>query len=94
MPGVTPEAKILASSKGCPRQIVRYSPIIYGFQCHPEPTKDNIREMIIHCSGDMEPGKFVQSQEELLNSDVTEINNIMINILNNFIHLCLGVRQF
>ena len=39
MPGLTAESKILAASKGCPRQIIRYSSLAYGLQCHPEPTK-------------------------------------------------------
>ena len=34
MPGLTPEAKIIAFSIGCPRQIVSYSDRVFGFQCH------------------------------------------------------------
>ncbi len=34
MPGLTPEAKIIAYSEGCPRQIVAYSDRVFGFQCH------------------------------------------------------------
>lgn len=34
MPGLTPEAKIIAFSEGCPRQIVSYSDRVFGFQCH------------------------------------------------------------
>ena len=36
MPGLTPEAEVMASSEGCPRQIVKYSDRVYGFQCHME----------------------------------------------------------
>ncbi len=85
MPGLTAEARILAKSKGCPRQIIRYSHLIYGFQCHPEPTKKNIEAMIEHCSNDLAPGKFVQSRKELLHNDFTAINKKMIQILDNFI---------
>lgn len=85
MPGITAESKILATSKGCPRQIIRYSPLIYGFQCHPEPTKDNIATMIKHCPNDLAPGKFIQSREELLSNNFTEINNRMIQVLDNLI---------
>lgn len=46
MPGLTPQAKILATSAGCPRQIIRYSPKIYGFQCHFEFTPTAIEGMI------------------------------------------------
>ncbi len=85
MPGITAEAKILATSEGCPRQIIRYSPLIYGFQCHPEPTKKNIEAMIYHCPNDLAPGKFVQSREELLNNDFISINKIMIQIMDNLV---------
>lgn len=85
MPGITTEAKILAASRGCPRQIIRYSPLIYGFQCHLEPTKKNIETMIEYCPNDLTPGKFIQSSEELLNNNFTLINKIMIEILNNLI---------
>lgn len=84
MPGITSEAKILATSKGCPRQIVRYSPLIYGFQCHPEPTKKNIEAMIHHCPSDLIPGKFIQSREELLKSDFATMNKMMMKIMDNF----------
>lgn len=39
MPGLTPEAEIIAYSEGCPRQIVAYSELVYGFQCHMELTR-------------------------------------------------------
>ena len=32
MPGLTTDSKILATSTGCPRQIVAYSNLVYGFQ--------------------------------------------------------------
>ncbi len=38
MPGMTAEATLLAYSAGCPQQIIRYAPFIYGFQCHLEIT--------------------------------------------------------
>jgi GMP synthase (glutamine-hydrolysing) len=36
MPGLTENATIIAYSEGCPRQIVEYSGLVYGFQCHME----------------------------------------------------------
>lgn len=83
MPGLTKESKVLAASRGCPRQIVRYSPYIYGFQCHPEATKQNIEAMISNCPGDLTTGKYVQSAEEFLSHDFPAINNKMIQILDN-----------
>jgi GMP synthase (glutamine-hydrolysing) len=82
MPGLTSDAKVLAFSEGCPRQIVRYLPFVYGFQCHPEMTRQNIESIIQHCPDDLVSGLFVQSAEELLSNNFEAINAIMIQILN------------
>jgi len=85
MPGLTADAKVLAFSQGCPRQIVRYLPFVYGFQCHLEPTKQNVETMIQHCPNDLTPGTFVQSITKFLSNDFEAINKIMIQIMNNLI---------
>ena len=36
MPGLPDGASVLIESEGCPRQLIRYTPRIYGFQCHLE----------------------------------------------------------
>ena len=36
MPGLSDKAVVLATSKGCPRQIIRFSPKHYAFQAHLE----------------------------------------------------------
>lgn len=84
MPGLTKDSKILAYSEGCPRQIVRYSAMAYGFQCHPEITKKNIEGMIPYCLEDLAPGKYVQSEKQLLANDYQSINAKMILILEQF----------
>lgn len=48
MPGLTPEAKILAWTEGCPRQIVQYSEEVFAFQCHPEMTSESTRALLAH----------------------------------------------
>lgn len=48
MPGLTGNSKIIAYSEGCPRQIVEYSNLVYGFQCHMEFTPEVI-ELLISC---------------------------------------------
>ena len=40
MPGLTEKCNVLAKSFGCPRQIISYSNLVYGFQCHPEFTPE------------------------------------------------------
>ena len=50
MPGLTPNSEVIAVSEGCPRQIVAYSDLVYGFQCHMEFTPEVI-ELLIHDAG-------------------------------------------
>lgn len=93
MPGLTAEAKVLAKSQGCPRQIICYTPLAYGFQCHPEPTKQDIEKMIHHCPDDLMPGKFVQSPATFLQHDFAAINQVMIHMLNNFVSSVIPSQQ-
>ena len=53
MPGLTPQAKVLAYSEGCPRQIVQYSERVYGFQCHMELTPEVVELLIEHSQNDL-----------------------------------------
>jgi GMP synthase (glutamine-hydrolysing) len=87
MPGLTQESVVLASSAGCPRQIIQYAEAIYGFQCHLEITIDGIRELINCVPNDLKPSRFTQSQNELLNQDYTSINKKMVTILDTMVAL-------
>lgn len=87
MPGETKESVLLASSEGCPKQILRYSPYIYGFQCHLEITKAGIQDLIEACHGDLKPSQFVQTTEELLKQNYSPINSFMIKILDRLVSL-------
>jgi len=87
MPGLTEDSTILASTIGCPRQVVKYGKRIYGFQCHLEITKEGIQQMIRSVPEDLRPSKFTQSETELLGHDYSIINNNMVRILNKFIEL-------
>lgn len=77
MPGLAPEAVLLASSAGCPRQAFRYGDRVYGFQFHMELTPELIQKMAEHCAEDLEPAQYVQSADILLQQDLTEINKKM-----------------
>lgn len=46
MPGLTDKAKVIAESAGCPRQIVEYGNLVYGFQCHMEFTPEVVELLI------------------------------------------------
>jgi len=87
MPGLTPGATILATSKGCPRQIVRYTPKVYGFQCHFEFTPRAIEGLITHCTDVLEQYKdqpYVESPAQLRAHDYTEMNELLFSFLDRF----------
>lgn len=46
MPGLTDDAVVLATSEGCPRQVVRYAPLAYAMQCHLEFTPELVEGLI------------------------------------------------
>lgn len=46
MPGLTADAVIIATSEGCPRQIVECSDLVYAFQCHMGFTPEVIELLI------------------------------------------------
>jgi GMP synthase (glutamine-hydrolysing) len=85
MPGLTPESKVLATSKGCPRQIVRYTKRVYGFQCHFEFTSDSIERMIEHCSDELGKYKnlpYIQNASTLRSHDYSPINARLFQFLD------------
>jgi GMP synthase (glutamine-hydrolysing) len=85
MPGLTPETKLLAFSKGCPRQIVRYTPRVYGFQCHFEFTPETIEDMIKNCSAELEKYKdlpYIENAVKLRSHDFKEINGKLFIFLD------------
>lgn len=84
MPGLTDDCAVLASSPGCPRQIVRYTRKAYGFQCHLEITTDGIRIMTEAVPDDLHPSRFTQSKAELLAQDYAPVNAMMRTILDRF----------
>jgi GMP synthase (glutamine-hydrolysing) len=85
MPGETKTSTLLAYSEGCPKQIIRYSSRVYGFQCHMEITKEGIQTMIKACPNDLKPSKYTQTPNELIKQNYNEINNYMITILDHLV---------
>jgi len=85
MPGLTPEAEIIAWSEGCPRQIVAYSERVYGFQCHMELTPEVVELLIAHSEKDLQRAadfRFVQSPDELRANDYSEMNRMLFTFLD------------
>jgi len=85
MPGLTSEATIIATSEGCPRQIVEYSPRAYGFQCHMEFTPEVV-EMLIAASthelAALRDRPFVQQADVLRAQDWSQMNQALFGFLD------------
>lgn len=88
MPGLTTAATVLATSAGCPRQIVEYSPLVYGFQCHMEFTPEVI-ELLIAAEASAFPQwldyPFVQQPEVLRQQDFSEMNAKLWGFLDQLV---------
>lgn len=85
MPGLTPESEVLAVSDGCPRQIVRFAPKVYGFQCHLEFTPEAIAGMIENCSDELvkyEGFPYVWTGEQLSNYNYSAMNEVLFRMLD------------
>ena len=87
MPGTPPGSIILATSEGCPRQMIRYGSTVYGFQCHLEITPDGIEDLIRACPNDLKSRRFTQDEETLKKQDYAPINKLMIHLLDRFMTL-------
>ncbi|WP_105901872.1 type 1 glutamine amidotransferase [Vibrio gangliei] len=83
MPGLTQDAKVIAYSEGCPRQIVAYSDLVFGFQCHMELTKEVVTLLIEN--DDLSEAvnyRFVDEPQVLLNHDYDEMNQKLHEFLD------------
>ena len=91
MPGLTEDAVVLATSQGCPRQIIRFSPKHYAFQAHLEFDPDAV-ELLIAADGEeklreqSEKLPFVQTPEELRGNDYSEMNAKLYAFLDSLIN--------
>ena len=79
MPGLTEEAVVLATSQGCPRQIIRFSPKHYALQAHLEFDPEAVN-LLIAADGEavlQEQSQnldFVQKPEVIRAYDYREMN--------------------
>ena len=88
MPGLPPGSAVLAESLGCPRQIIRFRPGVYGFQCHMEFTLSAIKEMIKHSQLELETFcdlPYVQTAVEISSFDYSEMNRYLFDILDRLV---------
>ena len=85
MPGLTEQSEVLATTSGCPRQIVKYSDKVYGFQCHFEFTPEVIELMIQNCNHELEKYKdqpYIQNAETLRKNDYRPANKTLFAFLD------------
>ncbi|PHH49091.1 putative glutamine amidotransferase-like protein YfeJ [Ceratocystis fimbriata CBS 114723] len=85
MPGLTPDAKIIALSQGCPRQIVEYTNLVYGFQCHMEFTSQVIEGLIEASKEELQSltgRKYVQQPNSLRANDYGKMNAKLMTFLD------------
>ena len=85
---MTDNAVVLATSQGCPRQIVRFSPKHYAFQAHLEFDPEAI-DLLIAADGEEHLRKqnkellFVQTPEQLRANDYSEMNKKLYDFLDS-----------
>lgn len=85
MPGLTDQATVLATSAGCPRQIVQYGNFVYGFQCHMEFTADAVEGLIQHSEQELAEAKgkrFIRSNAEMREWNYREMNEKLWQFLD------------
>ena len=85
MPGLTSEATLIAYSEGCPRQIIEYSELVYGLQCHMEFNRDVVEQLIAHSLGELTrllDHKYVQQPDALRRNDYSQMNETLFVFLD------------
>jgi GMP synthase (glutamine-hydrolysing) len=85
MPGLTAGAKVLASSGGCSRQIIQYGEFVYGFQCHPEFTRESVAATIENSAGELLASigrPYVQGAAKILGHAFEPMNAALCSFLD------------
>lgn len=88
MPGLSDNAVVIATSKGCPRQIVRFSPKHYAFQAHLEFDPETVDLLIAadgeeHLRQQNQELPFVQTPEQLRANDYSQMNKKLFAFLDS-----------
>ncbi|SJL82551.1 GMP synthase [glutamine-hydrolyzing] [Vibrio palustris] len=83
MPSLTCDARIIAYSKGCPRQIIAYSDWVFGFQCHMEFTPELVALLIENDDiSDAAHHQFIDERDVLVNHNYEEMNQKLHEFLD------------
>ena len=88
MPGLTEDAVVLATSQGCPRQMIRFSPKHYAFQAHLEFDPEAINLLISADGEDVieeqsQKLTFVQNPQAIRDYDYREMNAKLYEFLDS-----------
>lgn len=78
----------MATSTGCPRQIVAYSNLVYGFQCHIEFNPEVIELLIAEEENILSNNvthKYVQKPDEIRSYNYTEMNSKLFQFLDKLV---------
>ena len=85
MPGLSADAEILATSEGCPRQIVKFGSKQYAFQCHLE-LNDEVAPLLIaaeeNLEADSQTHRFIDNAETILDQDYRQMNQALYGFLD------------
>ncbi len=86
-------ANLLASSDACQNQAFQIGKNVIGLQFHLETTPAAARELATHCRNELTPGRYVQTQEQILSAsplDHETINTEMARLLQ---YLTQGTKR-
>ncbi len=90
MPGLTADSAVLATSQGCPRQIVRFAPRVYGLQCHLEFTPAVVELLIEHDGGalsSLSGRPYIHDPATLRRQDYGEMNEHLYSFLDKLVSI-------
>lgn len=78
------EVKTVAISLGCVNQAFEYSGHVIGLQFHLESSNDSIKKLIKYCSNEIEPGRYVQHPDQMMDqmSLLAQSNTILVHLLD------------
>ena len=88
MPGLTLTSKVLATSKGCPQQIVEYSNLVYGFQCHLEFTPESITDLIEISTDEFDyinSHNYIQKSGYIASYNSYHMNSLLFEFLDKLV---------
>lgn len=95
MPGLTGKAVVIMKSEGCPRQIVKYSQFVYGFQAHIEFNHQSYVNGLKHNNDALIiKSPYICGKEDILSFDTTEMNKALSLFLDKITKDYLKTKKY